>query len=133
MRKVFSVLLKILAGFFFYAVCLLGFVNEPQTGIKLGIMVGLLVPALAALAAGLALTRFDNWRRDTGIVLLCASGFTLFLIFSMACYLMAEEVRAMMSPDTLAVFSDYLTGGGAMVGFAVLGGFFMKTNKMASQ
>jgi hypothetical protein len=92
-------------------------------------MVGFMVPAAAALAAGLALTRFDNWRRDTGIVLICASGFTVFLIFSMACYLMTDEFRTMMSPDSLAVFSDYLTGGGAMVGFAVLGGFFMKTNK----
>jgi hypothetical protein len=97
--------------------------------VKLGILLGFSVPAVAALAGGLALTRFRNWRRDTGVVLLCASGFTAFVIFTFACLLMTEEFRKMMRPDTMTFFSDYMTGGGVIAGLAVLGWILVKANK----
>lgn len=129
MRKIFSVILKVIAGFLFYAVSLVAFTSEPPTDVKLGILIGFLVPAVATLGGGLALTRFRHWKRDAGIVLLGASGFTAFIIFTFAFLLMTEEFRRMARPDTLMFFSDYVTGGGAIVGFAVLGWILMKADK----
>jgi len=129
MRKVSSIILKIIAGFFVYMVSLLAFVSEPEPGMKFGILIGFSVPAVVALCGGLALTQFRNWKRDTGIVLLSASGFTAFLIFTFVCFLLTDEFRRMIRPDTLAFFSDYLTGGGVIVGFAILGWVFVKANE----
>jgi len=129
MRKVSSIILKIIAGFFVYMVSLLAFVSEPSTGMKFGILIGFLVPAVVALCGGLALNHFRNWKRDTGIVLLSASGFTVFLIFTFVCFLLTDEFQRMMNPDTLVFFSDYLTGGGVVVGFAILGWVLVKANE----
>ncbi len=129
MLKVSSIILKVVAGFFFYMVCVLAFVSEPPKVLKLGILIGFSIPALIALGGGLALTRFRNWRRDTGIILLCASGFTAFLIFTFACLLMTDEFRKMMRPDTMTFFNDYLTGGVVIVCLAVLGWILVKSNK----
>ncbi|OQA33372.1 MAG: hypothetical protein BWY57_01234 [Betaproteobacteria bacterium ADurb.Bin341] len=134
MRKVSSVILKVIAGFFFYMVSLLAFVSEPPAVVKLGILIGFSVPAVVALGGGLALTRFRNWRRDTGVVLLCASGFTAFVVFTFACLLMTDEFPKMTGPNTLAFFGDYLTGGGFIVGLAVLGWVLVEANMgMAEQ
>jgi len=131
MRKVSSIIFKVIAGFFFYGASLLAFVSEPQTGVtgvKLTILIGFSIPAVVALCVGLALTRFRNWKRDTGIVLLSASGTTASVVLTFVCMLMTEEFRAMMKPDTLTLFSDYLTGGGAIVGFAGLGWILLRAN-----
>ena len=133
MRKVSSIILKVIAGFFFYTVSLLAFISEPPTNVKLGIMIGFLIPGVVALFGGLALTHFRNWKRDTGIVFLSASGVTAFLIFTFACLLMTEEFREIIRPDALTFFSDYLTGGGTIVGFAVLGWILLNTNTEKSE
>jgi hypothetical protein len=126
MRKVFSIILKAIAGLFFCVVSLLAFINVLPTGIKLGMLLVLLFFAVATLAGGLALTRLCNWKRDTGIVLFSASGYMVFLVFTFACLLMTAEFREMLKPNTLALFSDYLTGSGTIVSFAVLGWLFLK-------
>ncbi len=121
MRKVLSVVLEVVAGFFFYMVDVLGFIHAPSPGVKWGLMAGFTVPALLALCGGLALTRFREWKRDSGIVLLSSSGFTVLLVFMCACLLMTEDFRRMLKPDTLVFFSDYFTGGAVVLGFAGLG------------
>ena len=133
MRKVSSIILKVIAGFLLYGVSLLAFVSGPHAGMKLVILIVFSVPAVAALCAGLALTRFRDWRRDTGIVLLCASGFTAFLVLTVTCMYMTAEYREMMKPDTMAFFNDYLTGGGVIVGLAVSGWMLVKANKVRAE
>src|SRR5215831_13993240 len=133
MRKVSSIILRVIAGFFFYMVSLLAFISEPPMGVKLGIMLGFSIPALAALAGGLALTRFCHWRRDTGLVLLWASGFTAFLVFTFACMFSTEEFRKMMRPDTIKFFSDYVTGGAVIAGLAVFGWILVKADKRRAE
>jgi cytochrome c biogenesis protein CcdA len=124
-----SIILKIIAGFFLYTVSLLAFVSEPPTGVKLGIMIGFSIPGVVALCGGLVLTRFRNWKRDTGIVFLSASGFAAFAIFTFVCLFMSEEFRGMIRPDSVTFFSDYLTGGGTIVGLAVLGWILFKADR----
>jgi hypothetical protein len=120
-RRFFNILLYVVAGFFFYMVCIMGFVNGVPQVKKWGIMLLFLMPALVALLAGLALRSFQDWRRDAGVVLLSAAAFTAFLIFTMVCFLADEEFRRMMKPETLALFGDYWSGGGFMLSLAALG------------
>jgi hypothetical protein len=129
MRKVFSIICYVIAGFFFYMVCVMAFANAPSLGVKLGTLLGVSIPAVVAHLVGLALSRFRNWRRDTGIVLLSAAGVSAFLVFTFVCMLMTEEFRKMMNPKTLTFFSDYLTGGGLTLGLLVVGWLFVWSGK----
>ncbi len=135
MRSVLSVTCNVIAGFFIYMVELLGFVKLPAPGtplIKLAILGGFTIPALLALGAGLALNRFLHWKRSVGIVLLSATGFTGFMIFSFACMLMTSEFRAMMKPETREFFTAYFEGGGLIAAFGGLGIFLFISDKPAS-
>jgi len=73
--RVFSILLYLISGVFFYGVCLFSVID----GISLPLISFVAVLAILALVAGLAIMRFQDWRRETGIVLLSATGFTTFL------------------------------------------------------
>lgn len=127
--KASSIVLYTIAGFLFYTVEAMGFTSAQPPGVKWMLMLVFAVPAVLALYCGLAANRFHDWKRDTGIVLLCSSGFMAFLVLTMACMLTDEDSRAMMKPDTLALFSDYFTGGALLVGFAGLGWFLLKTKQ----
>ena len=126
MRKVFSVICHIIAGFFFYMVSLLAFMSELPALAKAGMLAGFSVPGLIALGIGLALTGFRNWKRDTGIVLLSTSAFSAFIVFTMACIFMSEEVRKLMPSDILGNFGAHFVGGIVIVAFAALGWSLLK-------
>lgn len=125
MRKLSGVVLYVMAGFFFYGVNLFGFVNAPTPAAKWGIMGAFAVVACLALVGGLALARFQNWKRDSGIVLLCASGFTALAVFTFACLFVTDEFRQLLGPDAMTFFSDYVTGGTVVVAFAGVGWMLM--------
>jgi len=139
---VFSVGLYIIAGFFFYMVCVLAFIDGAAVspnGAALGAddaafakwlpIIIFTVPAILTLVVGLAIMGFQNWRRDTGIVLLSATGFTTLLVFMFATMLMKEESRKMMPPDILKFFGDYITGAAVIVVLALAGGLLLLTSR----
>ncbi len=126
MRKVLGIISYVIAGFFVYMVCLLSFVNQPAIT-KWGIVSGFSLPALLFLLGGLALNRFQNWRKHSGIVLLSGAGFTCFLVFSLACVFMTDEFKQMMQPDTLDFFSAYVSGGIFILSTSGLGVLLLKT------
>jgi len=115
MRKALSVGLYVVAGFFFYTVSLVAFFTVPSPTAKCLLIVGISVPAVLALGAGLAIGRFRNWMRDAGTVLLSAAGFSVAVIFTFTCLLMNRELRQMMPPSILTSFGDYLTGTAVIV------------------
>lgn len=120
--SILGILLEVVAGFLFYTSCLLCFVHDAQMGVdKWWIVLGFAGLALLVLAVGMALNGFRGWRRHAGIVLLSASGITAFLVFTFVCMYLSEASRALMKPETWAFFSDYVSGGGATLGMAVLG------------
>lgn len=121
MRNVVSVILFIIAGFFFYIVGLLSFISEPAVNAKWGIMFGFALPAAIALCLGLALRKFHRWKRNAGIVFISATGLTTFIVVTFICMLMTEEYRTMMGPETVAYFRDYITGGAVLAVMAILG------------
>ena len=89
MRKTASILLMVVAGILLYTICVLAFIDTLPAGLKVGIVAGFSLHAIAAHCGGLALTRFRRWRRDTEVVLLSASGFTAFASLNMAYLLSA--------------------------------------------
>lgn len=112
MRKLTSITLLIIAGFFFYIVGLLSFINDPAIANgKWWVMLGFTIPALIALNAGLALKKFESWKKTTGIVLLSSFAMLILVVFTLACTLMTPEFKAMMKPATINAFSDYTSGG----------------------
>ena len=121
MRNLFSILFSVIAGFFFYMVSLLGFINEPPAGVKWAMMLAFSIPAVLALCAALALKRFLDWRKNTGIILISASVLTIFIALTIACLMLTEEFRQMVKPDTLTYFSDYITGTAVIMAFIVIG------------
>ena len=134
MRNLFSIALDIIAGFFFYMVMCLSFINDPSMhSAKLWISLGFTIPALVFLCGGLALNGFRNWQKGAGIVLLSASGFMVFLVFTLACMLMTEEFRMLMKQETLTFFSDYASGGSAIIGFAITGAMLLKRGVMNAE
>ncbi|OAM87177.1 hypothetical protein AW736_25060 [Termitidicoccus mucosus] len=115
LARVFSIICYVVAGFFFYSVALLAFMELPSLGGKSIVMVGFLVPALLGLWAGFAFSGYRCKLRDTGLVLLSSSGFTAFLIVTFACLLATDDLRRMMAPEALSAFRDYASGFGFLI------------------
>lgn len=85
MRKFFSVAFKSLAGMFVYLITLLAFLAERQASGKLTMLAVMAACGAVAMLAGLALSGFAQWRRDTGIVLLAVAALTAFQVLCTAC------------------------------------------------
>jgi hypothetical protein len=142
-RRVLSVVFYVVAGFLFYMVSLLAFIDGAAVGANGGAALGandaavakwlpvltFTIPALITLVAGLAIMGFRDWRRDAGIVLLSAAGFTTFLVSMFATMLMNEEYRKLMPPDVLGFFGDYITGAAVLVGLALGGALLVITGR----
>jgi len=144
-RRVLSVGFYIVAGFLFYTVSVLAFIDGAAVGADqpgfhaddaavakwLPIII-FAVPALIILIVGLAIMGFRDWRRDAGIVLLSAAGFTTFLVFMFVTTFMNEDFRKMMPPDMpdiVGFFGDYITGATVIVGLALVGALLVITSR----
>jgi hypothetical protein len=97
-------------------VCLFSVID----GISLPLVVFVAVLAILALVAGLAIMRFQDWRRETGIVLLSATGFTTFLLF--------WAVVSTMPPDILRFFGNPM-GVTVIVVLALAGALLVMTSR----
>jgi hypothetical protein len=144
-RRVLSVVFYIVAGFLFYTVSVLAFIdgaalgaNQPAFGaedatfVKWLPIIIFVVPALITLVIGLAIMGFRDWRRDAGIVFLSVAGFTTFGIFMFATTFMNEEYRKLMPPDmpdVMKIFGDYITGAVVIVVLALAGGLLVITGR----
>ena len=134
MRNFLSVALHVIAGFFFYTTCVLSFINDTAiVTSKWWIVLGFTIPAIIALCVGLALKKFESWKRTTGIVLLSSSAVMVFVIFTFACMLATEELRLMFKQETINFFSDYLSGAVYISGLALLGFLFLKSENATTQ
>lgn len=128
MRRTFSIILNVLAGFIFYDAMLLGFIKDPSA-FKWGIVCFFLFVAMIPLTISFFLMRFRQWKREAGIVLMSASGVAAFIVFSVACMYMTEESRKMIPQDAWLQFSAYPSGFGMILTFAGIGYLLFKTNR----
>ncbi|HWC91057.1 MAG TPA: hypothetical protein VG433_15415 [Pirellulales bacterium] len=119
-----AIVCYVLAGFFVYAMGLVGFMRGPDdvgaafTMIVEGVCA---VPFLFFLLIGLALSGFKNWKRDLGVVLLSGTGVTATVALSFACMLYYPEYRKLLPPDFLDHIDNYAAGAGVNVGILVVG------------
>ena len=139
-RKTLSIAFYVIDGFFLYAVNALAFVNvaavktatPPPVWTKLVVIGFFAVPALISLLIGLAITRFQRWKRDVGIVLISAAGVTSFIAVTMACLFISPESKRYIPPDTPDVsrfFGDLTVGIVFIISSAVLGVLFIISSK----
>ena len=120
-RKIISIICYVIAGFFLYAVCLLGFINQPSYFTKIAVMGSFSVCSLITLAIGLAFRRFLTWKRDVGIVLLTVAGSAALSVFSIFCVSLSAEFKEFF-PNIKFDFSiDYITGLTCIITFAFIG------------
>jgi hypothetical protein len=144
-RRVLSVGFYIVAGFLFYTVSVLAFIDgaavasnsaafsaDDAAMAKWLPIIIFAVPALIILVVGLAIMGFRDWRRDAGIVFLSVAGFTTLGIFMFATTFMNEEYRKLMPPDmpdVMRIFGDYITGAAVIVVLALAGGLLVITGR----
>jgi hypothetical protein len=115
-RRVLSIVLYILAGIFFYGVCLFSVIE----GVGLPFIIFCAVIAVFTLVGGLAIMRFQDWRRETGIVLLSATGLITFV-------LLLAFVSAM--PSDMSRFLSNYTGAAVIVVLALAGALLVMTSR----
>ncbi|MDD2708275.1 MAG: hypothetical protein PHV34_09720 [Verrucomicrobiae bacterium] len=128
-RKIISIVLFVVAGFFVYAMGLLAFVNldsplftnRPPVWLKFAMVSFFFIPAVAALLLGLAVNRFQNWRRDIGIVLVSGAGMVVFVILSLMCLLLSPEAGRVFPGGGWDLFNSYLFGIGWLAALAGTG------------
>lgn len=125
-----SVLLYIVSALLLYCAMLLAFASGSLEASKwwvFGLFAGL---GALPLLGGLALKRFRTWRRDIGIVLLSASGIATMVALGVATIFIDDGIRKIVSKqvdsDSIAMFSDYISGGCVIVGGALLGWLLLR-------
>jgi len=114
-------------------VSLLSFINEPPVATKLGIMGVFCIPGLISLLIGLAISRFQNWKSNTGIVLLSGAGFTVLVVFTFLCLLLSSEFKELFPEDKLDFFNDYVTGTFCVIVLLFTGALLLRKTRNAEQ
>jgi len=132
MRRVLSIVLYGVSGFFVYGTSFSGFLRLPDTeahAIKWWLLGGMITIAVVTQLLGLALVGFRNWRRETGLMLLWAEGVSVFAVFTFACLSMDVEVRRAMAAEQAWLFGDYAVGGGCILVGGGLGLLLLVSSK----
>lgn len=133
MRKAFSVVLEVIAGFLFYSACMAAFASGLPIAGRLAILLAFSIPFVGAMLCGLALTRFEHWKRDAGVVVASASALTLFVFIMVASMFATREFKEIAAPDTIQFLKDYhyIAGSIVMVALASLGLILALFDKVA--
>jgi uncharacterized membrane protein len=127
--RIISIIFYIVAGFFIFIVCFIGFGNLQPYHSKLAAMGILLVPAIIALSVGFIVRGLKAWRREGGITLLAAASFTAFMVFSLFCVYLSPEFNKYYPDAKTDIFNDYITGTVLIVLFAMIGILLIKWDK----
>lgn len=120
-RTVFGIVALVVSGFFFYAVAILAFVNQPIWPIKTIIIAVFSTPAVVFLLIGVWLHGFSKFRLDFGIVLLAAAGNMALGIFSYILLLATPEFAKQLPPDGRQMFSAVWSGGSCLIAYVAIG------------
>lgn len=128
-RKVIVVICLSLACSFVSTVSIVSFVSESSIITKFAIMGVFCVPGLISLFIGLAISRFQNWKRNVGIVLLSGAGISAFMVLTTICFFLSPEFKELFTENELALFSDHVTGLSCILIFSAIGVALIKNSK----
>jgi hypothetical protein len=83
MRNVFGILSFIVSGLFVCTVCIIGFVDVPESGSEIIWIIGLFsIPLIVFHLIGIALYRGTNWKISTGITFFVGASLNILGIIS---------------------------------------------------
>jgi hypothetical protein len=120
-RNVFGIIAYVCSGFFFYAVNIVAFVNQPLWPIKSTIILVFAVPAILFSVIGSFCRGFGHFQRDLGIVLLSAAANSILVILSFVCMFASPELAKSLPPDTLQMFSAITFGAASLALYIFIG------------
>ncbi len=101
--------------------------------LKLGIMGIYCIFALLFLGIGILFRGFHNWKRHTGIILICATGFSLLGVLVIFSLFMIPEYKELLPENFLSLFSDYVSGFICMAILGTAGIFLILISKKNAQ
>ena len=131
-RNVFGIIALVISGYFFGAVDMLAFINQPVWPIKTIVIVVFGVPAIVFLLIGALCRGFDKVRRDLGIVLLSVAGMTALTIVSFICMLATPDIAKSLPPDSPKMFSTVFSGFSCLALYVLAGlGLVLTSQKQA--
>jgi hypothetical protein len=119
LRRVIGIVLYVCAGGGFYMASLMAFVADAGL-VPIIMFAGF---GVLCLVAGLAVSGFPDWKRDTGFVLLSAAAFTMFVL------LLVAGNNLVASLDPLKAFGNYTTGAPVLVVLALAGALLVWTSR----
>ena len=128
-RNVFGIVALVISGYFFGAVNMLAFINQPAWPIKTIIVVIFAVPAIVFLLVGVLCRGFDKIRRDLGIVLLSVAGMTALSILSLVCMLATPDIAKSLPPDFTKMFGAVFSGFACLAIYIVVGMGLLLTSR----
>ena len=105
---------------------MMAFLNDAEAIAMVFIFI---VLGLLLLLSGLAVNRFQNWKRDSGIVLISGALYAAFVAMTVNLVSLLPEFRKELEiPADMFIFNDYLSGVSFVVLFAVVGFLMLKFN-----
>jgi hypothetical protein len=119
LRRVIGIVLYVCAGGGFYMASLMAFVADAG----MAPIIIFAVFGILCLVAGLAIKGLQDWKRDTGLVLLSAAAFTMLVL------LLVAGNNLMRSLDPLKAFGNYITGAPVLVVLALAGALLVWTSR----
>ncbi len=117
-RKLLSISCHVISAFLIYCACFFSFAFLPLFGIF-----GLL--ALVCFVIGLAVYRWQSWKRQIGLVFLLASGFTLLAIITLVSLYTDPEFTRLF-PNKTHFSLDYFSGFTTTLIVAAVGLFLVR-------
>jgi hypothetical protein len=125
-RNVIGIIFYVIAGFFFYGVGLLAFINMPDVGKFNFVIMGIFaIPALVCTVIGAVVHSSGNWKASAGIVLLSAAAFNLFVVMTLISLMMSPELEKLVPNNSLSMFTGYRSGFATMAVQVCTGGLLL--------
>lgn len=136
LRKVLSIIFYVIAGFFAFGILMANFIKISPDALQMKFLImGFYIILVSLLLLfGLAISRFDNWKRTVGIFLLSVLGFSLlFLVIQVSIYF-TPELRQIYDNEGIYFDQnfDYLSTAVYLGVLAVLALVFLRMNKKSA-
>jgi hypothetical protein len=109
LRKIISVVLYVLAGFFVYAACFASFIGVGSAIAKILCLAGIFSVAMIFMCIAASLHRFEKWKMEFGVTLVSATTSAAAACVMLLCIWLDPEFRRYFPRDHFGII-DYVSG-----------------------
>jgi cation transport ATPase len=129
-RKIISIAIYIISGFFLLIGAVTAFIKIPDYPIiPVWLFLAYFIIGFILLIIAIAISEFKNWKHDTGILLITLAILDLFTIFTMVCFDMTPGMRAIMPKSPITIEYNYYFGGSYLVILGLVGILLTKRSR----